>query len=516
MVGLAVGASVGCGGHDPVRPPEGDGLGGPAGRPALDPTYRATGLGAAGYVFVQLFEWPWPDVARECERVLGPAGYRAVQVSPPQEHALVAGAPWWQRYQPVSYALEGRSGSRTAFVDMVERCGAAGVDVYVDAVINHMTAGAGVGSAGSTYSKYEYPGIWDRSDFHAACGVDDYGNAANVQDCELLGLADLHTGRAEVRAGIAGYLSSLAALGVDGFRIDAAKHIQPVELDAILAAVNEAARADGRPLPYVVAEVIDYGGEAVSARDYYGLGWGSGGAADLTEFRVKGVGEKFAFAGGQRPADLATFGEAAWGLAPSDKAVVFLENHDTQRDPANPGVRSTDGDAYRLAHVFLLAWPYGYPRVMSGYRFAFPGERDRGPPSEADGTTRPVVCPASIDEAGPGEWVCEHRDATIRAMVGFRRAVAGSGVAGWWDDGAGAVAFTRGDRGFVALNANAHAVSLDVGTALAPGTWCDAVGGGRVVDACAGVEVEVDGDGRVRIDLPPGRAVVLHVGTRLR
>ena len=30
--------------------------------------------------FVQLFEWDWNDIAAECENVLGPAGYTAVQV----------------------------------------------------------------------------------------------------------------------------------------------------------------------------------------------------------------------------------------------------------------------------------------------------------------------------------------------------------------------------------------------------------------------------------------------------
>ena len=36
--------------------------------------------------FVHLFEWKWSDVATECEQFLGPKGYSAVQVSPPQEH----------------------------------------------------------------------------------------------------------------------------------------------------------------------------------------------------------------------------------------------------------------------------------------------------------------------------------------------------------------------------------------------------------------------------------------------
>ncbi len=35
--------------------------------------------------------------------------------------------PWWIRYQPISYELISRSGSRAEFADMVKRCNAVGV-----------------------------------------------------------------------------------------------------------------------------------------------------------------------------------------------------------------------------------------------------------------------------------------------------------------------------------------------------------------------------------------------------
>ncbi len=61
-------------------------------------------------VIVHLFEWKWTDVAQECETFLGPMGYRAVQVSPPTENAVVEDPPrpWWERYQPASYRLDNR------------------------------------------------------------------------------------------------------------------------------------------------------------------------------------------------------------------------------------------------------------------------------------------------------------------------------------------------------------------------------------------------------------------------
>ncbi|UCC71025.1 MAG: alpha-amylase family protein, partial [Gemmatimonadota bacterium] len=491
---------------DSTTPP----VSGTPSRPTLDPAYRASGHMAAGDVVVHLFEWKWTDVASECENVLGPLGFQAVQVSPPQEHILESGFPWWQRYQPVSYGIErSRSGSGAEFSEMVERCRAAGVDIYVDAVINHMTAGAGTGSDGTVYTKYHYPGLYAQDDFHPPCTVNDYHDAANVQDCELFGLADLHTGRTEVRARIADYLIGLVRLGVAGFRLDAAKHIQPVELDAILDRVNEAAREEGLPLPYVFAEVIDPGSEAVKAMDYYGLGYGSGGAADITEFRFRGIVDKFAGTGGQRLADLAQFSASSWGLMPADKAVVFVENHDTQRDG---GISYRDGDVYRLANVWMLAQPYGYPKVMSSYAFDLggPGGRDAGPPSDALGATLDVSCTASLETATLGEWVCEHRDPAIAGMVGFRRAVAGTGVNDWWDNGANAIAFSRGGLGFVALNLEDSTVAVDAASALPQGTYCDVLTGGLEGGTCGGRSVVVGPDGRLQLELEAGEALAIH------
>jgi alpha-amylase len=507
----------GC--KDPVTPPPI--IEPPPPRPSLPQAYRASGHTAAGDVFVHLFEWRWTDVATECEAVLGPAGYEAVQVSPPQEHAVINGHPWWQRYQPVSYSIDrSRSGTRAQFADMVARCKAAGVDIYVDAVINHMTAGAGTGSNGTVYTKYSYPGLYSPGDFHGQCGVNDYGNAANVQDCELVGLADLNTLLPDVRGKIAAYLLDLSRLGVAGYRIDAAKHMQPVDLDSILGRVNRALAAEGRPLPYYFAEVIDYGNEGVSRTDYYGLAYASGGAADITEFKFRGVGEKFLGANGGRLAQLNPngtpgnqFSAGAWGLMPSDKAVVFLENHDTQRDAAGIGYRSPV--AFRLANVWMMAQPYGYPSIMSSYAFTLGSGRDTGPPSNAAGETNPVSCVASMETVQSGQWVCEHRDATILRMVGFRRAVAGTDLTRWWDNAANAIAFSRGDKGFVAINREAAAVNVATPTGLAAGTYCDVITGGKAGAACAGTAVVVGTDGAVQFSLASNTAVAIHAGTRL-
>jgi alpha-amylase len=508
-----------CGGGLPTPPP---GTPPNTERPTLAATYRPSGHLAAGDVFVHLFEWKWTDIAAECENVLGPAGFKAVQVSPPQEHSITPSFDWSERYQPVSYSIaKSRSGTGAEFADMVTRCKVAGVDIIVDAVINHMTnfPSPGIGSNGTAYTKYNYPGLYTEADFHTPCALNNYQSAANVQDCELFSLPDLNTGLPSVRQKIADYLLMHARLGVAGFRVDAAKHIQQVELDDIIGRVNRTLAAESRPLAYFFLEVIAGSGEALSKRDYFGEGYSSGGAADITEFTFVGVGDKFRGVGGQYIAQLNPngtpgnrFSETAWGLMPSDKAVVFLQNHDTQHEC---GLSFRHGSVFRLANVWMLAQPYGYPSILSSYPFNCPSGNSQGPPSDAGGNTNNVTCAASLETAVIGQWVCEHRDPYVRNMVRFRRVVAGTDLNHWWDDGANAIAFTRGDQGFVALNNSDATLVTTVATGLPPGSYCDRLTGGPGGAVCVGTTVVVDPTGSVQLNLPPRSAIAIDATTRL-
>ena len=89
-------------------------------------------------VFVKLWEWNYVDIALECQEFLGPNGFDGVQVSPVTEHIL--GPQWWTKYQPVSFSLTSRSGSMEDFSAMVKACRAAGVQVIVDLIINHIAS----------------------------------------------------------------------------------------------------------------------------------------------------------------------------------------------------------------------------------------------------------------------------------------------------------------------------------------------------------------------------------------
>ena len=445
-----------------------------------------------GDTFVHLFEWRWSDIATECEQHLGPKGYAAIQVSPPQEH--IQGDAWWTRYQPVSFSIDNsRSGTRAEFVDMVNRCDAVGVDIYVDAVINHMAAGSGVGTNGSAYSYGTLYPAFSSNDFHAACDINggDYASDAwRVRHCRLVGLPDLDTGAEYVRQTLANYLNDLIAIGVKGFRLDASKHMSPTDINAITSRLN------GNP--YIFQEVIDLGGEAVSAYEYLNGG-------DVTEFKYSAeLGNQFK--NGQLQW-LETFGES-WGFLGTGSAVVFTDNHDNQRGHGAGGsnvLTYKDGTLYDLANVFMLAWPYGYPKVMSSFDFT---DSEAGPPSAAVHNNGNLNCYGS-------DWKCEHRWRPIANMVAFRKATAGQGVSHWWDNGGNQIAFARGSAGFVVINREGGQLTRTFTTGLPEGEYCNIIDGDFNNGTCTGETVWVNAEGQANISTGGMSAVAIHQNARL-
>jgi alpha-amylase len=198
-------------------------------------------------------------------------------------------------------------------------------------------------------------------------------------------------------------------------------------------------------------------------------------------------------------------------MMPDDKAVVFLQNHDTQHQG---GISYRDGQTFRLANVWMLAEPYGYPSILSSYAFSRPAQNDMGPPSDANGNTNDVACASSLETATVGQWVCEHRDPYIRNMVSFRRVVAGTDVNHWWDDGANAIAFSRGDKGFVAINHESTPLSVTVATGLPSGSYCDLLTGGRNASGCVGTTWTVASGGTIQLSLPAQMAIAIDVASR--
>ncbi|MBO4141910.1 alpha-amylase family protein [Micromonospora tulbaghiae] len=441
-------------------------------------------------VIVQLFEWNWTSVAAECTSTLGPKGYGYVQVSPPQEH--VNSSPWWVSYQPVSYRIESRKGTRAQFQSMVNTCHAAGVKVIVDAVVNHMSGqeNGGTGWAGSSYGHYNYPGVYSAQDFHY-CGrngnndIANYNDRYEVQNCELVNLADLKTESEYVRGRLAAYLNDLLSLGVDGFRLDGSKHMPAADIAAIKAKLSRSA--------YLVQEVIYGAGEPIQPTEYTGNG-------DVHEFRYgKDLARMF---NNERLAYLRNFGES-WGYLSSAKAVVFTDNHDTQREGGVLTYRNRG--TYALANAFMLAWPYGTPAVMSSFTYS---GRDQGPPADGSNRITNVSCYSG--------WECEHRWPVIANMVGFRNATEGAGVSNWYDNSYQHIAFSRTGKGYLTINDEDTAVNgRSYQTGLPAGRYCDVVHGTFSNGSCSGPVITVDSAGWFAANVPAHDAIAIHIGAKL-
>ncbi len=148
--------------------------------------------------------------------------------------------------------------------------------------------------------------------------------------CRLNGMPDLATESSYVQGVISTYMKKLLALGVDGFRIDAAKHQQPGSLNTILNTVKAAypTTLAGESI-WVTQEVIPDGN--VVRSDYYQNG-------TLNEFQFTyAMRDVFRNNNGLNlasiPTVMGTPGNwgGTWGFVQPAYATVFVNNWDTER-----------------------------------------------------------------------------------------------------------------------------------------------------------------------------------------
>ncbi|WP_369168842.1 carbohydrate-binding module family 20 domain-containing protein [Streptomyces sp. R28] len=451
-----------------------------AGAVALPAPLAQADATTSGDVIANLWSYNWDSVAAECTDVLGPNGYGAVWVAPPAESLKQTNYYWWDVYQPYSYDLNGRFGTAAQFASMVDACHDAGVKVYTDAVINHTAAQTGTGYHGTTITnKYDTPD-WDPDDFHtsAECAdsdliIDDWSNLTEIQNCELLGLPDLETEDDDVRSGIAAYLNKQIAVGVDGFRIDAAKHMPVGDLNAIRAKLDDTTSGAE---PYIFQEV--YPGATPAASDYYSAG-------DVLDFTYASR-VKSAFQG--NVSDLESLPSS--GVLTPANSVSFVTNHDTERNGLHMSYK--DGDTYRLANVFQLAYKWSTPTVYSGFEFS---SSDQAPPN-SNGFVTDTDC--------AGGWYCLQRDAAVTGMVKWHNAAGSEAVTNWSSKSSSVIGFGRGSAGYVAINNGSSSATYTFTTGMADGTYPNVIDNGATTVTVSG--------GNATLTIPAKSAIAFYDG----
>lgn len=268
----------------------------------------ASAPSAAAETIYQAFDERFDDVRGKLADLDG-AGFSAVQVSPPQK------SPdkdiWWARYQPIDFrVLESRLGNEQDLKELIDAAHDRGMKVLVDVVLNHMADPKYVGG------QLAYP-EFSAQDFrypNADRCIGNYNDRYQVTHFWLCDanakLPDLDTGSSYVRGVHKRYLEKLLALGVDGFRIDAMKHIEASYFPDVLQVIP--------PGKFTYGEVI---GETLNESNEYT------GMVPVTDFHLlRTMIQAFSASGDLR---YLTHPEGHGAALPGSVAVVFARNHDT-------------------------------------------------------------------------------------------------------------------------------------------------------------------------------------------
>jgi alpha-amylase len=386
-------------------------------------------------VILHAFNWRFSDIAPRA-RAIADAGYGAVLVAPPL-YSDENGSAWWQRYQPKDYrVVRSFLGRMPQLCAAIEALHGVGVRVYADLVFNHMANEKGFrpsdpydfpGAAALLRYRRERPdfeadrlygdldvGLFGPEDFHPQGDIKDWASGADVQSGWLGGLPDL-TLSPWVVAQQHACLEALCALGFDGFRIDAMKHMPIAHLEAVFQRDEVTGRfVFGETLTCSDQEEATFLWPIIRQTDF-----------PCYDFPLhETLRRVFAPSGTMRElVDPAAFGQAL----PWSRAVTFTVTHDIPNNDGFRGLLLSPQDEY-LANAYILGRDGGVPLVYTDDNESadrYPADRDR--------------------------W----RDAWTRydivQMIRFHNAVHGTPQRSLFEHD-GFIVFARGDRGIVAVN----------------------------------------------------------------
>jgi alpha-amylase len=279
---------------------------------------------------------------------LGKQGYTHVQIAPPQKSSDASNA-WYMRYQPVDYlVIEGR-GSAADLKALTSRAHACGMKVIADVVLNHM-------SSNPKYKNLTYP-TFTAKDFHRQCQISySDGNPSSERNCWLNGdLPDLDQSKPNVAKVQKEHLKLLVDLGVDGFRFDAAKHMDP----SVLADYISYASRITANKAWNYLEVID--DQDTSVYIYTPI-------AAVTDFVLcDAMKNAFSYGGSLSSLRLPK-------SVNDSRSVTFGVNHDSdpQINPGFPKCQYTDRSDAVLADAYVLAREGGTPLILAKDNLAVP------------------------------------------------------------------------------------------------------------------------------------------------
>ena len=186
-----------------------------------------------GSAVLHCFDWSYNSIKANLPDIAA-AGYTAVQTSPvqaPKDYNSSwtdGGGQWWKLYQPLGMSIaDGNTwlGTKEELTELCAEADRYGIKVIVDIVANHL---ANNGTDGGTY-EYLNSGVdeyFKNSDYFHNHNEYTNGDSRYTITQYHLGMPDLNTGNDNVQQMVLDLMKDCVDCGVDGFRFDAAKHIE--------------------------------------------------------------------------------------------------------------------------------------------------------------------------------------------------------------------------------------------------------------------------------------------------
>ncbi|MGQ7344060.1 starch-binding protein [Streptococcus suis] len=396
-----------------------------------------------------LHAWCWSfNSIKENMAAIKEAGYTSVQTSP--INAVVVGnggdkkftEQWYYHYQPTAYTIGNyQLGTEAEFIEMNRVAEQYGIKIIVDAVLNHTT---------SDYKKVssEITSItkWNRGNNE----IENWKSRWEVTQKSLLGLWEWNTQNPEVQQYLLKFLKNAVADGADGFRYDAAKHIElpgeyPNEFGSNFWNVilnNGSEFQYGEVLQDNISRDADY--------------------ANLMSITASQYGHSIRDMLRNRNVNAGNLGNYQAGVDPS-KLVLWVESHDTyangKTDSESESAWMSDEDL-KLGWAMITARAKGTPLFFSR------------PVGGGNGKRFPEQ--TKIGDAGSNLY----KDPTIVAVNKFHNAMVGQSEYIRNPNGDTNVAMIeRGTQGAVIANLSDSEKSLNTETKLANGTYTDQISG---------------------------------------
>ena len=230
------------------------------------------------YNILHCWDWKMSDIRSRLSSIKD-AGFKTIQISPMQPQKEPQYSDWWRAYQPLGFKIAGdgesKLGSKNELKAMCEEAEELGIKVIVDVVANHLAEGYSPRTLWPDVGGFEST-IYDNGGnkyLHTLeTGTSDSSVEYTVRG-NLGNLPDLKTETDYVQQRVLSLCKEYLDVGIDGFRFDAAKHIETPDdgnfasnfWPTVINGATAYAATKGYATPYYYGEILNTPG---SGRDF--------------------------------------------------------------------------------------------------------------------------------------------------------------------------------------------------------------------------------------------------------